>query len=905
MVAKYWSPPSAPFELLPWDFRLRKTLVLASLTVSLAVGMAPPPTVAETAADAAEAPQFGGEVRRILKTHCFHCHGEAGVTEAGLDLRLRRLILRGGDSGPAISTESPDESLLLERMVAGEMPPEDIKHRPSLAEIATLRRWLRAGAPGAEEPEDVDPSEYITPAERAFWAFQQPSRAPLPSVAHDGEAAPRGAIDLFLTRKLDERGLHFAKPADRQMLIRRIYFDLWGLPPTPEEVDSFVNDSHPLAYERLVDRLLASPRYGERWGRHWLDVAGYADSEGYGDEDSERPDAWRYRDYVIRAFNHNKPIDQFFVEQLAGDELVRPPYGELPVDELDKLVATGFLRMAPDGTATAADKPVAINETVAKSLEIVSSSMLGLTVACAQCHDHRYDPISQRDYYRFRAIFEPAYRWQTWKTPRQRRQSLYTDAHRAEAAQIEAAAKKIEAARVEKQQEFIQATYEEQLAKLPDDVRETVRLAHDTPEKDRSAEQTALLKKYPSVNVTAGSLYLYDRKAADELKAMAEEAAKIRKTKPVEQFVRALIEPEAGEVPVSHVFIRGDHEQPGDQVQPSGLRVLGASPLPANVAEPPSTNRRLQFARWLTSDRHPLTARVFVNRVWMHHFGRGLVETPTDFGQLGARPTHPELLDWLAADFVEHGWDLKRLHRMLVLSTAYRQSSREIDAPPAGREQDPELYLLWKMPLRRVEAEVLRDAMLQITGQINYEASGPSVPVMADRDGKFVIGIENLNAGRPGAVIPMKGQDLRRSVYVQVRRSRPLTVLDTFDSPIMSPNCAKRTYSTSATQALMLMNGGFTLSQAEQLAKRIRGEASESLEAQVELAWKLCYSRAPRPDEVRDGVDWVRVTEDHWLQQNEKTEAAKSDEAKVEARQFALSDLCHALISGNEFLYIE
>jgi mono/diheme cytochrome c family protein len=906
-------------------FSRRAFIILLMISLGTGVG---------AAGSDPKTPSYEGAVRRVFKTHCFQCHGEAGVVEGGLDLRLRRTVLQGGESGATIDAANPAESLLLRRVLEGEMPPEDVEHRLEPAEIELLKKWVLAGGPGADEPEGVDPSEYITPAEKAFWAFQAPVEVARPVV--DSPSIQQTPVDAFLLAELQRRGLDYSRAADRRVLIRRIYFDLWGLPPTPNDVETFVADTRPMAYERLVDRLLASPRYGERWGRHWLDVAGYADSEGYTDTDAERPDAWRYRDYVIRAFNMNKPIDRFIVEQLAGDELVARPYGKLPQEELDSLIATGFLRMAPDGTATASDKPLAINDTVAKSLEIVSTSMLGLTVACAQCHDHRYDPISQKDYYRFRAIFEPAYHWKKWQAPTARRQTLYTDEDRAAAAEIEKQAKQIEADRTAKQNELIKATYEKQLAKLPDEIRETVRVAHDTADKERTPEQQALLKKHPSVNVTAGSLYLYDKKAADELKAMAEKAAEVRKTKPVEGFVRALVEPVAkeGSIPVSQLFIRGDHEQLGPEVAPAAFRVLGGPPLtPAtdsvensepdtppvadsvadsaadSAGEPARTTtaRRLRYAQWLTSSEHPLTARVFVNRVWMHHFGRGLVDTPADFGHLGARPTHPQLLDWLALDFIDNGWDLKRLHRMIVLSTAYRQSAEANlaganQAPDektsAGYEVDPENYLLWKMRVRRIEAEVLRDSVLQMSGQLVAESFGPAVPVMADRDGKFVIGKENLNAGRPGAVIPMKGQDLRRTVYIQVRRSRPLTVIDTFDSPVMTPNCTKRTASTSATQSLMLMNGDFTMQQSERLASRIIAEASSTTDSQVQLAWSLCFARAPQADELADAVQYTTEMAKALLLQD-----AKATEAQQ--RLFGVTNLCHALLSSNEFLYIE
>ncbi|MFP6762141.1 MAG: DUF1549 and DUF1553 domain-containing protein, partial [Planctomycetaceae bacterium] len=576
-------------------------------------------------------------------------------------------------------------------------------------------------------------------------------------------------VDAFLLRRLEEKQGSFAlaSQADRATLIRRLSFDLRGLPPSPDDVQRFMEDDSPDAFAQLVDRTLGSPDYGDRWGRHWLDVAGYADSEGYTNQDTVRPWAWKYRDWVIRSFNADTPYDRFVLEQLAGDELISPPYSELPEADIDRLVATGFLRMAPDGTGGGADDvELAKNDVMAGTVNIVSTSLLGLTVGCAQCHDHRYDPIPTADYYRLRAIFEPAYNWKAWRTPSKRRVSLYTAASRKRSAEIEVEAKKVDAERTEKQTGFIQATFEKELAKLPEEIREAARAARDADEKKRTPEQKALLKKHPSLNVSAGSLYLYDRKAADQLKEMADQAKKIRDTKPKEEFVRAMTEV-AGQVPTTFLFFRGDHEQPKQELAPAGLTVLTPSqprPIPVNEESVATTGRRLAWARRLTDGSHPLLARVIVNRVWMHHFGRGIVATPGDFGMLGAKPSHPELLDWLAMEFVESGWSLKQLHRLILNSTAWQQSSQR-DAALAVA--DPDNVLFGGSRVRRVEAELLRDAILAVTGKLNDRHSGEPVPVMADRVGQWVIGKENLNAGRPGPVIAMRGEEFRKSIFVQ------------------------------------------------------------------------------------------------------------------------------------------
>ncbi len=845
---------------------------------------------------------FERDVRPILKTHCFHCHGEDGRKEGGLDLRLRRLIMAGGESGEVIVAGDPDESYLLERIVDGDMPPEEVKLRPTEHEIETIRRWIAEGARTARpEPKDLDPDDYITEEERNYWAFQPIVRPVPPAVRNEGQV--RTPIDRFILAKLEPLGLSLAPEADRRTLIRRLTFDLHGLPPTPEEIEAFVADKRPDAYARLVERLLASPRYGERWGRHWLDVAGYADSEGYTESDPQRPYAYKYRDYVIESINNDKPFDQFIVEQLAGDELIGSSFGNLSPEKAKILAATGFLRMAPDGTGVGGvNQVVARDDVVAGTIEIVSSALLGLSVGCARCHNHRYDPIPQSDYYALRAVFEPAFDPRRWLPPSKRRISLYTDADRRRAAEIEKKAKAILAERTKKQQEFIEAVFERELAKLPESVRESVRKARETPEKKRTAEQKALLKKYPSVNVTAGSLYLYDRKAADTLKKLADKAAALRATKPKEEWIRCVWETGGEDPPATHLFARGDPEQPKQKVEPHELRVLtsaNAPRIPINDPSLPSTGRRLAYAKWLTSGRHPLVARVIVNRVWMWHFGRAIVATPGDFGRLGVPPTHPKLLDWLADEFIARGWSLKELHRTIVHSAVYRQTSATHEA---GLRVDAENRLLWHWPLRRLEAETVRDALLAVSGELNLEAGGPPVPVMADRIGQWVIGKENLNAGRPGPVIDMKGQQFRRTVFVEFRRSRPLSAIASFDLPRMAPNCSARNTSTVSTQSLLLMNSMFVYERAQKMAERVERGAGSSLEAQVRRIWQLAYGRLPTDTEWTAARDYVKQQEDAFAKRPwPKKEQSKAPSARLEA----LASLCQAVLSSNEFLYVE
>lgn len=861
----------------------------------------PAPAPAAESAPAVAGPNevsYEKQIRPILKAHCFHCHGEGDTLEGKLDMRLRRLIAQGGESGPAIVAGDAEKSLLYQRIKQGEMPPGDKKVPAD--QLETIRAWIAAGAKTARpEPEQIT-ADTILPEEREFWCFQPVRRPDLPQVRQADRV--RTPIDAFIAAKLEAAGLAFSPEADKRTLIRRATYDLLGLPPTPEEVEAFLADAAPDAYERLVDRLLESPRYGERWGRHWLDVAGYADSDGYTTEDPVRKYAYKYRDYVIRAFNDDKPFDQFIQEQLAGDEMLQPPYKEMQPAEIDKLVATGYLRMSPDGTGTGGvDQDIARNQVVADTLKIVSTSLMGLTVGCAQCHNHRYDPIPQADFYRLRAIFEPAYDWKSWRPPQARLVSLYTDADRAQAAAIEAEAAKIDAERTQKQNEYIARTYESELAKLPAEIRDAVRAAHDAPEDKRTPEQRELLKAHPSVNVTAGSLYLYDSKAAADLKQYAERAAAERAKKPVEDFVQALTEP-PGHSPATYVFYRGDIAQPKQTVTPGELSVLdGLRPTEIAPDDPavPTTGRRLAFAKRLTDGSHPLTARVLVNQVWLHHFGRGIVNTPGDFGFLGERPTHPELLDWLASDFVAGGWKLKRLHKLLMTSSVYRQASRR---EPNADAADPDNRLYGRMPVRRLEAEAFRDAIIAVSGKLNDKMFGPAVPVMEDEVGQIVVGIENLNGeNRPDKLIPLNGEEFRRSVYVQVRRTRPLAVLDTFDLPAMEPNCDRRNASTVAPQSLMLMNSEFVVTHARYLAERLRKEAGEDAKAQIIRAWRLAFAAEPSEAELAAALEFVTAQTDHF----QKNPPPGEKDKPADPKQLALASWCQALLSANRYLYVD
>jgi len=840
---------------------------------------------------------FETHIRPILKAKCFECHGEGKKLKGGLDLRLKHFLVKGGKSGPALVPGKADASAVLVRVRNQEMPPG--KKKLTKEEVSLLERWIQEGAAiGRAEPAELPPGFSISPEEAGHWAFQ-PIRRPEPPQVK-GASLARNSLDRFLLARLEDKGQSFAAEADKITLIRRATFDLLGLPPSPTEVEAFLQDKAPDAYEKLIDRLLASPHYGERWGRHWLDVAGYADSEGYTGDDPVRKTAYKYRDYVIRSFNADKPWDQFIEEQLAGDELVRPPYDKLPPEELDKLIATGFLRMAPDGTASSGvNVPAASNQHVADTLQIVANSFLGLTLHCAQCHHHRYDPIPQVDYYKVRAVFEPALDVKKWRTPAQREIMLFKDEDRKKADEIEKEAARIDQEMRLKQDGFIEATFQRQLAMLPKELHEPIRSARSTPPAKRSPEQQKLLQTHPSVNVSAGSLYLYDSNAANDLKTFTDRAAKLRASKPVPDFVRALTEI-PGQVPTTFLFERGDHEQPTEAVGPGGLMIfepLGLGKLPEKNSLLPSTGRRLAFAKSLTSGKHPLVARVLVNRFWLHHFGKGIVSTPADFGLLGDRPSHPELLDWLASEFMAGGWRLKPIHRLIMTSAAYRQGSQR---RPALEKIDPDNRLLGRMSIRRLEAEALRDALLCVSGKLNEKPFGPPVPVTEDEVGQVVVGndIRDSDGAPKGTVKSVGGEEFRRSIYIQVRRSLPLGVLEAFDSPMLTPNCEVRHASTASTQALMLLNSRFIHEQAAFLGERLRREAADDLRAQVFLAWKLAYAAEPSAGEIQQALAFVQ-------KQTEIFRNQKPRPNQPEPAVQAMMNLCQALLSANRFLYVD
>ncbi len=738
--------------------------------------------------------------RGLLDAKCTGCHGAAQMS--GLDLRSRETLMRGGKRGPAISLGTVDDSLLLKavrRVGELQMPPGKAALRPE--EVALLREWLAAGAPQTEATRRETPS---------WWSFQKIVRPALPA----GDAA--NPIDRFVLAKLREKGLRPLATADRLTLIRRATFDLHGLPPTPEEIDAFAGDRSANAWEKLIDRLLASPRYGERWGRRWLDVARYAETGGY-ETDVSFSNAWRYRDYVIRSFNSDKPYDVFMKEQIAADEiwpgdLEREGGYFIPQEKLDRLerwIGTGLFAVGPVNYEFALSGDQFRVEWQADAVETTGAAFLGLTLGCARCHDHKFDPISQRDYFQFSALFAGS---EDREIPIVGRYGIFDytrNVPRQEKAdQIKARMQRLDKARGER--------------------------AMTAAERDERETDLRML----------GAAYL---------------KAPLR-------IQTATILAHTDPVPDTHILGRGEFANRGEVVKPGLPRALPGAP---EIIEPASgpfvPQRRKALAEWLASRANPLPARVMANRIWQGHFGRGLVATPNDFGRQGDAPTHPELLDWLAAEFIEQGWSVKSLHRLLMTSEAYRRSS----GPDAANAKiDATNAYLWRMNRRRLEAEEIRDTVLLAAGQLNPKMFGP--PVVLPLNKEEFLGIREPELW---PVTLDADEHRRRSVYLYVKRSFKMPMLETFDVPDPILSCARRESSTVAPQALAMMNGDFTRTYAAKMAERFAGLGA------IEGAWRQMLGRAPTAEE--------RERAQQFLQRN------------------SLTDLCWLILNMNEFLYVD
>lgn len=873
-----------------------RTAVVATVAFVLAAAGLSTPAVAETAQPAFD------DVYPTLLLRCTRCHG-ARLQDADLDLRTRESMLRGGESGPAIVPGSSNKSLLIGRLRAGEMPPPKRLVEASVTEISRseidqLARWIDAGAPlGNLEP--VHDDSAISDEERQFWAFQPPVQPAVPSVPSDESIV--NPIDAFVWRKLHENDLGFSPTADRLTLIRRVTFDLTGLPPTPEEAQSFLSDPEPDAYGKLIDRLLASPRFGERQARSWLDLAGYEDQR----------QAFRYRDYVIRAASSDKSYDRFLLEQIAGDELF--DYEEAPSvtqEMVDAVVATGFLRMTPDTTSNRLTNFVSHRERViADELDVFSSVVLGLTLQCARCHDHKFDPISQTEYFRLVDVFRGAYDPYDWLLPiyiedpnapmlqmgerflpyrkpgldvaaaaeEEKRRNAHNEELDVQLKELQEALEKI-AAPMKKRH------LDDRIAGLPEVVREKVRDALTTDEKERTEEQKQIAYEYRFVPLVFGSLAEYDPNYKKLAEPLERRIALLKAEKIPAPRIRALWD--RGRPSPTYLLRRGDAMSLGPRVAPGVPAVLSTRGAEFNVSPrfpgAKKTGRRLALARWLTQRDHPLTARVVVNRVWQHHFGRAIVTSLSNFGRSGVEPTHPDLLDWLAVRLVKEGWSLKALRKLIVTSRTYRQAS---SLKEEHELHDPDNRYLSRMVMRRLSAEEINDTLAFVSGRLDERRYGSPDPRLERPDG--LVTVYERDSG------------YRRSIYVRQTRVRNLTTLDLFDFPQLTPNCVERTVSTVAPQALHLMNDSTIRRLARAFAERVRREAGDDPRDQVEQVYRLALSRPPQPQERTLALATLaRLQSDSTL-----TEAAVG--GTLATSPDGLVTLCHVILNSAALLYID
>ncbi len=746
-------------------------------------------------------------------------------------------------------------------------------------------------------PTAIAPPEAFTAEQRAHWAYQIPGRPPLPEV--ERAQWVRNPIDRFILAGLEEMGFVPAAEADPTALIRRVTFDLTGLPPTPEEVKAFSGDDRPGAFERLVDRLLASPKYGERWAQHWLDLAHYADSNGF-ELDAERPDAWRYRDWVVTALNDDMPYDRFVELQLAGDEIS-------PGDST-ALIATGFGRCGPREVVAGNLDPAVVRQSeLTEITATVGSVFLGLTIGCARCHDHKFDALPTTDYYRLQSFFAAA---KLVDVP---------TASKAETEAFEAAKKAVaeRAAPLRKVMAELEAPYRKALeAQKKATLTTAERAVLAIPDKERTPVQkqmaagieTALKITWEDV-AEAVAANPADHAAREGLKRQIHEI-EITQPRPPSGAM-ALVDREVT-APETFVFQRGEPKRKGALVAPRPPGVLLASQskdaFPDEITPgKTTTGRRTALARWMTRSDHPLTARVVVNRLWQHHFGRGIVATPSDFGVRGEAPSHPELLDWLADELVSRGWRLKAIHRLMVTSAAYRQATtHEADATQGA--DDPENTLVWKMNRRRLEAESLRDAMLTVSGDLNAKMGGPGVLIPIEKE------VEDLIFTEAEVVdlwpeTPDPAEHRRRSLYLFRKRNVRYPMFDAFDAPDTQTACAQRGVSTHALQALVLLNGDFAAERACALAGRLYREAGGSSASRIEHAYRLVLARAPRPGEREQAAAFLDAQGALLRRRLVRGGPPLAMPSSVPpgtdpAEAAALVDFALAMLNRNEFVYL-
>ena len=957
-----------------------RLLVLLLFLISINIGYA------NNLSDEEKIEFFNTQVKPILAQNCFRCHGGEAEVQGGLELTSRAKILEGGHYGPAVSLENPAESLLLEMIGYGtetaQMPPDG---RLDDASLEILAKWIiNIGLPYPASDSDAN-SALKTASD--YWAYRPLKRPQVPSV-HSSDWV-KNPIDVFILARLEAQGFKPAAPASKLTLIRRVYYDLTGLPPSPEAVDAFLNNTSPDAYEKLIDKLLKSPRYGEKWGRHWLDLVRYAETNGY-ERDSDKPYVWRYRDYVIKAFNEDKPYDEFIIEQLAGDELetVSP----------ETIVATGYHRLGVWDDEPA-DRKLARYDYLDDIVSTTGQVMLGMTIGCARCHDHKIDPISTRDYYSFLAFFHdivphnrgPLADIGTSEQQAERDRQLTEKRLAEEKFQEELFPIqeniKIELAKIHQEpivpdtvaspiRELTYRFYRDTYQQFPDDfdvlepsaegklfsnlfslspasrqqniglvfagtllVPEdatytfhfnlhgacrlildgfkaadligerdveialkhgdvSIRLEYFNKDLDKPSLEVSWsgldFKKQPlstNVAINFGKLLTTHAELINtnpSLKTLVDKYNTVKKQRDDRRRQRvpyehqALAISESGQTP-THILRRGNPHLVGREVEPAFPAVLNppAVVTPSIPEGAKSSGKRRVFSKWVASADNPLTARVMVNRIWQYHFGRGIVRSTNDFGKFGTPPTHPELIDWLASEFIASGWRLKKMHKLIMTSNTYRMSSQN---NPKYIQQDANNDLFWRFNMRRLAAEEIRDTVLWITGKLNLKMGGPSIfPELP----KEVL----ATASRPGAVWGKSPPDEanRRSVYVKVKRSLLVPILNQFDQANTDSTCPVRFSTTVPTQSLTMLNGKFINDQALAFANRMRWEGGVTNKDRVQFGLHLVLCREPEPAEIQRALTFMKE-----IQHNEDVSS------EVALTRFALLAL-----NLNEFIFLD
>ncbi|MDP7017438.1 MAG: PSD1 and planctomycete cytochrome C domain-containing protein [Pirellulaceae bacterium] len=777
---------------------------------------------------------FEKEIRPILATTCVKCHG-AKKQEGELRLDSRAGLLKGGASGPAVVPGKPDDSLLLEalRYEDLEMPP---KARLADKSVRAFERWVQSGAAWPADDRVREASAGVTAADRSWWAFQPLPKDPQPP-RHADDNWSANELDRFVFAQLAQKQMRPAPLAAKRTLIRRLYYDVIGAPPTPREIADFVADESPDAWPRLVNRLLEDPRYGEHWARFWLDLVRYTESDGW-NADAYRPHIWRYRDFVVEAFNSDKPYPQFALEQLAGDELP----GNDPVG----LTAVGFLRLGIY-EYNQRDARGHWNDIMNEMTDVAADVFLGVSVSCARCHDHKFDPFTRSDYFQLRAFFDPV----VWRDDL----VAATDDQRAEYEQALAAWEKATSdvrRRIEElKKPYYDAKWKLTVGKFPLDIQ----ACFNKPEEQRDSweQQMAYLISRQFLEEGGGPLKSIKKEDKAKLDALQKELAEFDKLKPKPLPPLMTAAAFSGAAAPTHI-----PDGPDDVMRPGFPAVLSDAKSSSDKAGAEGVLRRTDLAGWIGNPNNPLTTRAIVNRIWQQHFGRGIAQTPNDLGQQGTLPTHPALLDWLAVTFVRDGWSMKQLHRRILLSKTWRQTS---DHPQAEQyeQKDPSESLLWRAPVRRLRAEEIRDSLLQLSGELQSQVGGPSVDEKTPR----------------------------RAIYVKRFRNKTETFLHAFDAAPGLKSVATRGTTTTPTQSLLLINGDYAVGRSEKMAARLLSSSPATAAEIVRSAVVACWGRPPTDRELKQSLAFLASTD--------QTIPAPD----------RLADFCHVLFNSNEFLYID